>query len=214
MVMKRTPPAGDRLIFRHNCSHHAHIGHTLKTRARENHILYNRIMDEEDGDSSYIIDVPNGGLTFIVGNLMQQSPFTDNSDIVSFGAEGLSSGRPQELYAVGNTIVNDLGSGAFFNVAGGTTTFRSVNNLLVGQRHAVLRQAAPGGHQSANHGPRARQHRWLRLPAARQLAGARRWQQSRQCGKRRPDADLSVRAPRAPRSSNQQWRDRYRRVRI
>jgi hypothetical protein len=124
--------SGDRLIFRHNYSHHAHIGHTLKTRARENHILYNRIMDEEDGDSSYIIDVPNGGLTFIIGNLMQQSPFTDNSDIVSFGAEGLSGGRPQELYVIGNTLVNDLGSGAFFNVAGGTTTFRSVNNLLVG----------------------------------------------------------------------------------
>jgi hypothetical protein len=123
---------GDRLIFRHNYSHHAHIGHTLKTRARENYVLYNRIMDEEDGDSSYIIDVPNGGLTFIVGNLLQQSPNTDNSDIVSFGAEGLSSGRTQELYVVNNTVVNDLGSGAFFNVASGTAVFRSINNLLVG----------------------------------------------------------------------------------
>jgi hypothetical protein len=123
---------GDKLVFRHNYSHHAHIGHTLKTRAAENHILYNRIMDETDGDSSYIIDVPNGGLTFVIGNLLQQGTQTDNSTIVNYGAEGLSSGRTHEFYLINNTIVNDLGSGAFVDTASGTSVFRSVNNLFVG----------------------------------------------------------------------------------
>jgi hypothetical protein len=50
-------------IFQHNYSHHAHIGHLVKTRADVNYILYNRIMDEVSGNSSYSIDVPNGGLT-------------------------------------------------------------------------------------------------------------------------------------------------------
>ena len=124
--------AGDRLVFRHNSSHHASIGHLLKTRARENWILYNRIMDENDGTSSYAIDAPNGGLTYVIGNLIQQGPNTDNAIVIAYGAEGLGSGRTNALYVVNNTIVNDRGSGTFFDVAGGTTTFRSVNNIFTG----------------------------------------------------------------------------------
>lgn len=123
---------GDRLVFRHNTSHHASIGHLLKTRARENWILYNRIMDENDGTSSYAIDAPNGGLTYVVGNLIQQGPNTDNAIVIAYGAEGLSGGRTNALYVINNTIVNDRGSGTFFDVAGGTTTFRSVNNIFTG----------------------------------------------------------------------------------
>jgi hypothetical protein len=123
---------GDKLIFRHNYSHHASIGHTLKTRSKENYILYNRIMDEADGTSSYTIDVPNGGFTVILGNLLQQGPDTDNSTIVAYGAEGLSSGRTHNLYVVNNTVVNDRGSGTFFDVASGSAVFQLTNNLLIG----------------------------------------------------------------------------------
>jgi len=122
---------GDKLVFRHNYSHHAKIGHTLKTRARENYILYNSFMDQADGTSSYNIDVPNGGLTYIIGNLIQQGPNTDNPEMIAFGEEGLSSGRTQSVYLVNNTMVNDRGSGTFVDVANGTTTFRSINNLFV-----------------------------------------------------------------------------------
>jgi hypothetical protein len=122
---------GDRLVFRHNYSHHAHIGHTLKTRARENYILYSSFMDQADGTSSYSIDVPNGGLTYVIGNLIQQGPNTDNPEMIAFGEEGLSSGRTQNLYLVNNTLVNDLGSGTFVDVANGTSVFRSINNLFV-----------------------------------------------------------------------------------
>src|SRR5262245_25286331 len=89
-------------------------------------------MDEASGTSSYNIDVPNGGLTYIVGNLIQQGPNTDNSTMVNYGAEGLSSGRTHELYVVNNTLVNELGSGAFLDVASGTAVYRSTNNLFVG----------------------------------------------------------------------------------
>ncbi len=124
--------AGDRLIFRYNYSHHAHIGHQLKTRAGENYVLYNRLMDEADGDSSYAIDVPNGGLTYVIGNVIQQGPNTDNSTIISYGAEGLASGETHEFYVGNNTIVNDRGSGTFFDTASGTSVFRAINNLTVG----------------------------------------------------------------------------------
>jgi pectate lyase len=42
-------------------SHHATIGHNVKSRAATNYILYNRLMDEKDGRSSYAIDLPEGG---------------------------------------------------------------------------------------------------------------------------------------------------------
>jgi len=124
--------AGDRFIFRHNYSHNVSVGHLVKTRARENHILYNRLMDEATGSSSYNIDVPNGGLTFVIGNLIQQGPSTDNSTIISYGAEGLASGRTHELYLVNNTIVNDLASGAFVQTQSGTALVRTINNLFIG----------------------------------------------------------------------------------
>ena len=31
-------------------------------------------MDEKDGSSSYAIDLPNGGLAFVIGNVIQQGP--------------------------------------------------------------------------------------------------------------------------------------------
>lgn len=123
--------AVSRLIFRHNYSHRAHIGHELKSRAVENHILYNRLMNE-DGDGSYTIDVPNGGLTYIIGNLIQQGPNTDNSTMVNYGAEGLSAGRTHQLYLINNTLVNDRSGGTFVVAASGTTQVQVTNNLFVG----------------------------------------------------------------------------------
>ena len=124
---------GDKFILRHSYSHHAKIGHNVKTRARENHILYNRIMDEADGTSSYAIDIPNGGLTYIIGNLVQQGPNTDNTTMVPYGAEGLSGdGRTHKIYAVNNTFVNDNGSGTFLDINGGTVEAKSANNIFTG----------------------------------------------------------------------------------
>jgi hypothetical protein len=120
----------NRFTLRYSYTHHAKIGHTVKTRARENYILYNRIMDEATGTSSYNIDVPDAGLTYIIGNLIQQGPDTDNSTLVAYGAESASNGT-QELYVVNNTFVNDLHSGAFLSVRSGTTA-RIVNNIFSG----------------------------------------------------------------------------------
>jgi hypothetical protein len=122
---------GERFIFRYNYSHHVEIGHLVKTRARENHILYNRLMDETTGSSSYNIDVPDGGLTFIIGNLMQQGPNTDNSMMVNYATESLGGGRTHELYLVNNTFVDDA-PGGFVQFNGGTSLVRTINNLFVG----------------------------------------------------------------------------------
>tara|TARA_R110002096_G_scaffold259030_1_gene452593 strand:+ start:63974 stop:65221 length:1248 start_codon:yes stop_codon:yes gene_type:complete len=121
--------ATTKFTLRHSYSHHAEVGHNVKTRAQENHILYNRIMDEADGNSSYAIDFSNGGLSYVVGNLLQQSPQADNSTMLRYGAEGLGDARTNELYVVNNTFVNDRGSGNFVVTAAPAIL---INNLFVG----------------------------------------------------------------------------------
>ncbi|HKP95497.1 MAG TPA: right-handed parallel beta-helix repeat-containing protein [Fibrobacteria bacterium] len=122
---------GSSLTLRHCYSHHAVIGHNVKSRAVKNYILYNRIMDEADGTSSYDIDLPNGGFAIIMGNVIQQGPDTDNSTIVSYGAEGYKN-APNELYFVNNTLVNDRSGGAFLNISAGAAVAKVRNNFFVG----------------------------------------------------------------------------------
>jgi hypothetical protein len=122
-----------KFTLRHCYTHHAKIGHTVKSRANENHILYNRIMDEVDGTASYEVDLPNGGLSYLIGNLIEQGPQTDNSTIISYAAEG-GANPTQELYVAHNTIVNDRSGGTFIRVAGSypPTSALIVNNIFVG----------------------------------------------------------------------------------
>ena len=113
--------------------HHALVGQNVKSRALRSHITYNRIMDENDGRSSYAIDLPNGGLSFVIGNVIQQGPATENSTIVSYGAEGLKHPL-NELYFVNNTVVNDRPAGGrFVFVRAGADAARIVNNVFSGR---------------------------------------------------------------------------------
>jgi hypothetical protein len=121
----------DTLIFQYCYSHHTKIGHNLKSRAKINLIAYNRIMDEKDGTSSYCIDLPNGGTSVIVGNLLQQGEKTENSVLLSYGAEGfLNPGR--DCYIVNNTIVNERSTGTFVRIASGAVQAKLINNLFIG----------------------------------------------------------------------------------
>ena len=113
--------------------HHAIVGHNVKSRALRNTLTYNRIMDEGDGRSSYAVDLPNGGLSFVIGNLIQHGPETENSTLVSYGAEGLQHPL-NELYFVNNTVVNDRPAGGrFVFVKVGAHAARIVNNVFSGR---------------------------------------------------------------------------------
>jgi hypothetical protein len=126
-----------RFTLRYSYSHGARIGHNVKSRARENHIEYNRIMDEVDGTASYIIDMPNGGTAYVIGNLIQQGPQAENLTIVSYGVEGLIRKR-NEIYFINNTVVNDAPKGTFISIADGTQRTVVVNNLFVGPGHRIV----------------------------------------------------------------------------
>ena len=118
-------------MLRFSYVHHAVVGHNVKSRALRNHITFNRIMDENDGRSSYAVEFPNGGLAFVIGNVIQQGPATDNPTIVSYGAEGLLHPL-NELYFVNNTVVNDRPAGGRFLFVRADAA-RIVNNVFSGR---------------------------------------------------------------------------------
>jgi hypothetical protein len=112
--------------------HHANVGHLLKSRAARNYIAYNRLTDESGGRASYELEFPNGGVAFVVGNIIEQNVQTRNSTLVFFGAEGYTYST-NELYLVHNTLVNDHpGGGALLRVGPGAYV-KTQNNLLVGK---------------------------------------------------------------------------------
>ena len=112
-------------------SHDARIGHLVKSRAATNKILYNSLMDGPDGTASLEVDLPNGGRSYLIGNVIVQGPRTANSAIISYAEEGASN-LHQELYVVNNTIVNNRGSGTFVAIAGQPTDARLINNIFAG----------------------------------------------------------------------------------
>jgi hypothetical protein len=107
----------------------ADTGHELKSRAARNTIVGNRISDG-DGTASYSIDLPNGGLSLVAGNVLVQGPRSENPALVSYGAEGLTH-PSRTLWVVNNTFVNRRTSGTFVALAAGSRAHLR-NNLLVG----------------------------------------------------------------------------------
>ena len=126
--------------------HHARIGHLLKSRAAISHIYSNRLTDEAGGTASYELEFPEGGVAYVVGNIIAQNAQTDNEHLISFGAEGYKWPR-NEIYLVNNTLVDQLPQGGvFLRVAPGAGAIRAVNNLLVGP--SVLESAGAGEYRS------------------------------------------------------------------
>ncbi|MDQ3141929.1 MAG: T9SS type A sorting domain-containing protein [Bacteroidota bacterium] len=128
----------DTLIFRYNYSHHTFVGHELKSRAAVNIILNNRLSDEAIGTASRSIDLSNGGTAYLIGNIIEQGPQSQNSNLIGFGLEGLTNPAAHEMYAINNTLVNNRSSGSFFSFQIGTALFKAYNNILAGNGRFVL----------------------------------------------------------------------------
>ena len=126
--------------------HHANVGHLLKTRAAVNHILYNRLTDESGGSASYELEFANGGIAYVVGNIIQQGSETQNPHLISYAAEGYKWPK-NELYLVNNTLVdNRPQGGVFLRVKPGDVIVKAVNNLLVGK--GSLESAGSGDYRN------------------------------------------------------------------
>jgi hypothetical protein len=136
-----------KFTLRFSYSHHAKVGHLVKTRAAENFILYNRLSDEADGTASLELDLSNGGTSYVIGNIIQQGPETENSSILAYRMEGGDARNPgSQLFVMNNTFVNDRQEGGtFLQIKDDTPTAALVvNNIFSGpgkvttQRNTVL----------------------------------------------------------------------------
>ena len=132
-----------------------YLGHLVKSRARENHVRYNVLVDGAEGRSSYELEFPNGGIAYVVGNAIGQSAATANPVLVSYGAEG-PRWPENGLFFAHNTLLNDSHAGIFLKIW--TEKFPDafeawvINNLTVG--YGDFPVSAPGRFEGNRSVPR------------------------------------------------------------
>ena len=116
--------------------HQGRTGHLIKSRAKVSRLTYNLIADGPAGQASYEVDLPQGGLAVLIGNVIVQGAHTQNPVVVSFGAEG-KAWPGSALYMAHNTLVNEHWPGAWFlrvwrDKLPPQTPVHLINNLSVG----------------------------------------------------------------------------------
>ncbi|HEX4172065.1 MAG TPA: hypothetical protein VHY82_06255 [Acetobacteraceae bacterium] len=98
----------DRLEVEHSHFIDQHAGHHIKSRARSTLLIDNDIADGLDGNSSYLIDIPNGGDLLIQGNRLHKGRRSENpGTVVAIGLEGVKN-PTRSLVIRDNTVVSDL----------------------------------------------------------------------------------------------------------
>ncbi len=128
-------------------------GHLIKTRARENLITYNFIHDGVRGGASYEIEIANGGLATVVGNVIGQGAESQNPVMLAYATEDRAWDK-NALYVAHNTFVNyGWLPGWVMRVVRAhlpaDTPVRAVNNLVAGP--AVFWLGASGDFQGNRH---------------------------------------------------------------
>lgn len=119
-----------QLIFRYNASLDPLEGHCFKSRAEVNLVLYN-YFSTKNNSGSFECEFPNGHQAVVIGNILEQGDGSDNSTILSYGAEGLTTYPDvvHELHVVNNTFYNWRSAGCIYIQAVQTpAVLRAVNN--------------------------------------------------------------------------------------
>lgn len=118
-----------QLTIQDSYFHDAVVGHEIKSRALNTTITGSRIQNNF-GNASYEIDLPQGGNALIEGNVIQQGPDSENPTVIAFGAEG-NLNPSSSLVVRGNIIMSDRANGtAVWNATGATATM--VDNKVYG----------------------------------------------------------------------------------
>jgi hypothetical protein len=125
-----------RFSLRGSRFHSGFEGHLIKSRARENLITYNLIVDGEEGRASYQIDLPNGGLAWVIGNVIGQGTQAQNPVMLAYGSEG-STWPKNGLYLSHNSFIGHPWPPSWFVRVFGDrlpddTEVKAVNNISLG----------------------------------------------------------------------------------
>ncbi|MBL0309809.1 MAG: T9SS type A sorting domain-containing protein [Bacteroidetes bacterium] len=114
-----------------NCHFHDPRGqaNSLKTRAQRSYILYN-LIDEASGNGSWELNIAQGGMLVVIGNVIIQGPSGANHGIIGWDAV---TNPLEELYFINNTVINKFaGNVRFVNVSpvSDITAFKFYNNIF------------------------------------------------------------------------------------
>lgn len=110
----------------------------MKSRAHNNFILYNRLSNETGGTASRNIDLPQGGLAIVMGNVFHQSTTTSNSNMVGYKLEGTANPAPHNFYLINNTFCSDRNNTVFVSLGTGVNLYKGYNNIFAGPVAATL----------------------------------------------------------------------------
>lgn len=111
-------------------------GHLIKSRARQTFIGYNIIHDGIRGGASYEIDIADGGLATVIGNVIGQGAESQNPTLVAYGTEG-RGWEKNTLLLAHNTLIHNGWLPAWFlrafpdRLPTGAEV-HAINNLIVG----------------------------------------------------------------------------------
>lgn len=111
-------------------------GHLVKSRAARNLIVCNQLVDGEQGECSYELDLPDAGLAWVLGNVLGQGPRPQNTTLLAYGAER-NLHTDNALFVAHNSFVNGAPVPATWvrhwpeRLPAGSV-LRLVNNLLLG----------------------------------------------------------------------------------
>lgn len=142
------------LIFAYNWSHDAVVGHLLKTRALTNYILYNRLTGEPGSSDSYELNMPSGGTSFVIGNLIEQPSSSQNGAMLDYLSEPGSANPDDRLFVVNNTFVNDRSAGTFLQIGASTSTpVVATNNIFYGPGNLSSQSSTVFSHNYSGNDP-------------------------------------------------------------
>jgi hypothetical protein len=115
-----------------------HIGHQVKSRALRTELIDNVIRDGPSGNSSYLVNVPNGGTLVMRRNILEKGPQSDNPGAaIVMGDEGATN-VTHEILIEDNTFTNRMGRPTLF-VRNLTATVAVLQgNRLAGDVHPLV----------------------------------------------------------------------------
>jgi hypothetical protein len=97
-----------RVIVDHSKFIRTRDGHSIKSRALATEVTNCTIEDGPDGNSSYAIELPNGGALIARGNHIEKGPKSGNhSAAIVLGSEGVTHPTP-EIVVEDNDFTNDM----------------------------------------------------------------------------------------------------------
>ncbi len=140
--------SADTLIVT-NCYFHHPRGqaNSLKTRAQRSYILYNLIDEESTGYGGWELNIAQGGLNILMGNIIIQGPTGANHGIIGYDA---AINALEDFYFVNNTVINQYaGDIKYFNTvpSTGINTFKVYNNIFAsvsGASNTIFSANTPG----------------------------------------------------------------------